>query len=526
MPYFGVPRIGQEPELHSGNVSLEIRQDPKTALVTLSKKEKNRKPIDPPPIVQMHVHGHNAETSWLVSPYLFLIATLLAGDQGDEILIGDQYVIGQTSSSLNRLKDVDNKDGGFFVFGDISVRKTGWYRLRFSLFNQNKYAQLNDTPPWTCADDYRSTHDVEFLTSTDSRPFIVQSNKDFGGLSESSHLSRTFSDQGVRLRLRKEQRKLAGQKRGYQSVDSSPATSNQRGGTLSSTDYGRTGPGAKRPRADSDYDTKPSTYGDYGRMSNTSYMYPGSNMTPSGYGGYPMYESPGHTFPHSQDYGAAGLSDSYHAAGQVFPDQYQGMVRQTGRGPAPAPLGGPFHTMPVKEAPLEQTSYFNGYPTPTRTGSFGAGLSSQSTSLFAPDAIAQQPHYLPPDSGYGVPPGNPHMVDAVRPPHFGQLHTTNPIRHLPSSASQYAPTRPPADPTQMYGPMGGFNADSLLFPSIDTVNTCAAMPTTPLTSSTLNSAYTAQFGDDGSKYHPSDQPQQPHPSAIHIPQYARPATPR
>ena len=112
--------------------------------------------------------------SWLVSPYLFLIATLLSGERGDDVLIGDQYVIGQSSSSLNRLKDVDNKgkaasqslldtdhyvvpyyrlpsnnllvrqwadwipDGGFFVFGDISVRKTGWYRLRFSLFNQNK----------------------------------------------------------------------------------------------------------------------------------------------------------------------------------------------------------------------------------------------------------------------------------------------------------------------------------------------------------------------------------------------------
>ncbi|TKA70708.1 hypothetical protein B0A55_07363 [Friedmanniomyces simplex] len=181
-------------KVFSGNVSLVIRQEPKTALVTLSKKEKNRKPIDPPPIVQMHVHDHNVET-----PYLFLIATLLSGERGDDVLIGDQYVIGQSSSSLNRLKDVDNKDGGFFVFGDISVRKTGWYRLRFSLFNQNK-----------------STHDVEFLTSIDSAPFIVQSNKDFGGLSESSHLSRTFSDQGVRLRLRKEQRKLTG------NVDISP----------------------------------------------------------------------------------------------------------------------------------------------------------------------------------------------------------------------------------------------------------------------------------------------------------------
>ena len=62
---------------------------------------------------------------------------------------------GTLVSSLHRLKDVDNMgtpgatssvipllirlaDGGFFVFGDLSVKVEGQFRLRFSLFEMRK----------------------------------------------------------------------------------------------------------------------------------------------------------------------------------------------------------------------------------------------------------------------------------------------------------------------------------------------------------------------------------------------------
>jgi len=74
--------------------------------------------------------------------------------------ISPNSLIGASTSSLHRLKDVNNKgerpraisndmraimkcdesllithpDGGFFVFGDMSCRKEGLYRLQFSLF--------------------------------------------------------------------------------------------------------------------------------------------------------------------------------------------------------------------------------------------------------------------------------------------------------------------------------------------------------------------------------------------------------
>ena len=37
------------------------------------------------------------------------------------------------------IADVLVADGGFFVFGDLSVKVEGEYRLRFSLFEMRKY---------------------------------------------------------------------------------------------------------------------------------------------------------------------------------------------------------------------------------------------------------------------------------------------------------------------------------------------------------------------------------------------------
>lgn len=67
-----------------------------------------------------------------------------------------QALAGTLVSSLHRLKDIDNSgtpsyqlivgrsgsltpvDGGFFVFGDLSVKIEGEFRLRFSLFEMLK----------------------------------------------------------------------------------------------------------------------------------------------------------------------------------------------------------------------------------------------------------------------------------------------------------------------------------------------------------------------------------------------------
>ncbi|KAL8779684.1 MAG: hypothetical protein Q9213_006831 [Squamulea squamosa] len=100
---------------------------------------------------------------------------------------------GTLVSSLHRLKDVDNLDGGFFVFGDLSVKIEGTYRLRFSLFEMCKT-------------------EVVFIKSIVSSIFTVWNGKAFPGMAESTFLSRSFGDQGVRLRIRKEPRSLLGKR--------------------------------------------------------------------------------------------------------------------------------------------------------------------------------------------------------------------------------------------------------------------------------------------------------------------------
>ncbi|KAH9840338.1 heterodimeric complex [Teratosphaeria destructans] len=243
----------------STNVRLYVRQQPQQALVTLDTKEKGRKPVDPPPIIEMHVaRSADPTENWLVSPYFFVIAVLLEGEHGDNIVSGKE-LIGTSSSSLHKLKDINNHDGGFFIFGDLSIKRTGVHRLRFNLFDSN------------------AAEGAHFITSIDSEPFEVVTSKDFRGLQESTHLSRTFSDQGVRLRLRKEAKQISGQRKGaHASPDRSQRNAYQ---TAQSAQYNAYAdfddsrspyPSAKRQRQDS------STY----RAGSTAQSLYGQGVTP------------------------------------------------------------------------------------------------------------------------------------------------------------------------------------------------------------------------------------------------------
>ena len=92
-----------------------------------------RKPIDPPPIVQLKVNGdrhrfvssappsrirsyayHGDNSNWLVNPFLFMNAVLVSAENEHgqpsvpKTLQGNQ-LLGQNVSSLHRLKDINNK---------------------------------------------------------------------------------------------------------------------------------------------------------------------------------------------------------------------------------------------------------------------------------------------------------------------------------------------------------------------------------------------------------------------------------
>ncbi|ORY08529.1 velvet factor-domain-containing protein [Clohesyomyces aquaticus] len=197
---YQAPAVSSGTHLRSEDVSLELRQQPKEALVTTEGKEKARKPVDPPPILQLTVKpSADPAQNFLQSPYLFMCVSLWHSEKDEPWdAPANKTLAGSLVSSLHRLKDINNKDGGFFVFGDISIKIQGKFRLNFSLYDLRK-----------------ETNDVQFLTHIVSEPFRVLLPKDFKGMEESTYLSRAFSDQGVRLRLRKEPRSMMGTKRGY-----------------------------------------------------------------------------------------------------------------------------------------------------------------------------------------------------------------------------------------------------------------------------------------------------------------------
>ncbi|KAJ3192772.1 hypothetical protein HK101_005976, partial [Irineochytrium annulatum] len=140
---------------------------------------------------QQPKHSRMCGSAYLYNPYYFMYASLISPDSEEELhLLRDgktRSTTGSIVSSLYRLKDLDNKDGAFFVFPDLSVRMEGAYRLKFSLF------EIINTEIYFCA----------FIFSD---VFNVYPAKKFPGMEESTFLSRTFAEQGLKIRIRKELR--------------------------------------------------------------------------------------------------------------------------------------------------------------------------------------------------------------------------------------------------------------------------------------------------------------------------------
>ncbi|ORE09585.1 hypothetical protein BCV72DRAFT_58352 [Rhizopus microsporus var. microsporus] len=179
---------------HEIEYQLTIRQQPKQSRMCGVGEKADRRPIDPPPIVQFRVIDPSLpsnDKTYLQNPYYFMYASLMAADLDEELhLLRDgktRSTTGSVVSSLYHLKDIDNTDAGFFVFPDLSVRMEGCYRLKLSLF------EIVGKEVFHCK-------------SILSDQFFVYSAKKFPGMEESTFLSRSFADQGLKIRIRKELR--------------------------------------------------------------------------------------------------------------------------------------------------------------------------------------------------------------------------------------------------------------------------------------------------------------------------------
>ncbi|KIY73209.1 hypothetical protein CYLTODRAFT_387229 [Cylindrobasidium torrendii FP15055 ss-10] len=183
--------------------TLTMRQEPLHARFCTSATD--RRPIDPPPIIEMRITGPNRnETQLLQNPNYFAFVTLVntrlrtqdteQGIEYDEVHPQEntdsstpaRLIVGSAVSSLHVLKDPEcgGRRGGFFIFPEIGVRAEGKYRLKFSVYEVDGTTTV-----------YRD--------HIYSNVFEVFQSRKFPGMQKSTLLSCSFSEQGVKIWIRK-----------------------------------------------------------------------------------------------------------------------------------------------------------------------------------------------------------------------------------------------------------------------------------------------------------------------------------
>ncbi|KAJ2654974.1 hypothetical protein IWW48_005791 [Coemansia sp. RSA 1200] len=110
----------------------------------------------------------------------------------DTTVCAVRNLIGASVATGAKLHGMDGSLGIFFVFPDLSIRKDGEYRFRFSFFDlQSETGDLMRTS-------------APIKARAFSEPFRVYSAKQFPGMIDSTALSKHFAKQGVKIPVRKE----------------------------------------------------------------------------------------------------------------------------------------------------------------------------------------------------------------------------------------------------------------------------------------------------------------------------------
>lgn len=186
-------------------------------LLTCGIASADRRPVDPPPIVELRVYEGEGnamqDITFAYNANFFLFATLENARvvaQGRVPTTPASFPV-LTGTPVAGMAYLDRPNpAGYFIFPDLSVRHEGRYRLSFALYEELK--NQNDMDP-----DDRQTVEVHRIGSAvdahvshrlevKSAPFTVFSAKKFPGLTESTALSRMVAEQGCRVRIRRDVR--------------------------------------------------------------------------------------------------------------------------------------------------------------------------------------------------------------------------------------------------------------------------------------------------------------------------------
>ncbi|KAJ2558292.1 hypothetical protein EV175_000860, partial [Coemansia sp. RSA 1933] len=120
----------------------------------------------------------------------------------DTTLCAVRNLIGASVATGAKLHGMDGSLGIFFVFPDLSIRKDGEYRFRFSFFDLQRQVENSSSSGETTGELMRTSTPIKARTF--SEPFKVYSAKQFPGMIESTQLSKHFAKQGVKIPVRKE----------------------------------------------------------------------------------------------------------------------------------------------------------------------------------------------------------------------------------------------------------------------------------------------------------------------------------
>ncbi|KAF2845514.1 hypothetical protein T440DRAFT_434446 [Plenodomus tracheiphilus IPT5] len=191
------------------NYELRVRQQP-IAARACGFGERDRRVIDPPPIIQLLVTDPKtgaAEPEELRYSLNVVHCTLwnAEGTNEETALIQPdrrttRRLMGQLVASPSVAKDEHDVEGCFFCFPDLSCRTHGKYRLRFVLMRI----------------DPMNLHVGGFspiLTEVLSDVFTVYTAKDFPGMRPSSALTRALKLQGCNIQVKKGNEKTLARKR-------------------------------------------------------------------------------------------------------------------------------------------------------------------------------------------------------------------------------------------------------------------------------------------------------------------------
>ncbi|KAI9015254.1 velvet factor-domain-containing protein [Phycomyces nitens] len=136
--------------------------------------EKDRRPIDPPPIVQLVVQQDGirgpVDAQTLQTPFFVLHVTLWSDDRKEERNIISnppkctRVLMGSLVSSPSLLKNTEGEQGLYFAFPDLSIRTEGRYTLRFSLMK-------------LVSSDFQTNAKSKIIAQVFSDPFTVYSAK-------------------------------------------------------------------------------------------------------------------------------------------------------------------------------------------------------------------------------------------------------------------------------------------------------------------------------------------------------------